>query len=80
MMTQALEAVARILHAYMKEGLVPAQDPVRLTRALWAPFHGVVSLHLLGHFSDEEEAKQAFERTVQAMAGSLGSGMPPETW
>lgn len=79
MMTRALEAVARILHAYMEEGLLPAQDPVRLTRTLWAPFHGVVSLHLLGHFSDEEEAKQAFERTVQAIADWLGSSTPPKT-
>jgi len=78
MMTRALETVARILHVYMAQGLLPAQDPVRLTRTIWAPFHGVVSLHLLGHFSDEEEAKQAFERTVQAMADSLGSSTPPD--
>jgi len=77
MMTRALEAVARILHAYMAQGLLPTQDPVRLTRTIWAPLHGVVSLHLLGHFSDEEEAKQAFERTIQAIADSLGSSTPP---
>lgn len=72
MMTRALEDIARILMVYMKEGLLPAQDPVRLTRALWAPFHGVVSLHLLGHFSDEKEAEQVFEKTVQALVASLG--------
>jgi len=76
-MTQAMEAVARILHAYIAQGLLPAQDPVRLTRAIWAPLHGVVSLHLLGHFSDEEEANQAFKRTIQAIADSLGSSAPP---
>lgn len=75
---QALGAVASILHTYMIQGLLPAQDPVRLARAIWAPLHGVVSLHLLGHFSDEEEATQAFERTVHAVAASLGSHPTPE--
>lgn len=73
MLGQALRAVASILHTYMAQGLLPAQDPVRLARAIWAPLHGVVSLHLLGHFSDEQEATQAFERTVHAVAASLGS-------
>jgi AcrR family transcriptional regulator len=77
MMTMALEMVVRILQAYMTQGLLPVEDPVTLTRALWAPFHGVVSLYLLGHFSSFEEAKQAFERTVQAMIGSFGPGTPP---
>jgi AcrR family transcriptional regulator len=77
-MTQALETVARMLHVYMTQGLLPSQDPVRLTRAIWAPLHGVVSLHLLGHFSDEEEAKHAFERTVRAIVASLEVGIPPE--
>jgi AcrR family transcriptional regulator len=78
MITQAMEVVARNFHAYMIEGLLPTQDPVRLTRAIWAPLHGVVSLHLLGHFSDEEEAKQAFERTVQVTVDALGSSTPPD--
>ncbi|MBV9228459.1 MAG: TetR/AcrR family transcriptional regulator [Chloroflexi bacterium] len=78
MMTRALETVVRMLQAYMTQGLLPAQDPVRLTRALWAPFHGVVSLFLFGHFSDQEEAKETFERTVQAISSSLGPDMSPE--
>ena len=73
----ALETVVRILQASMTQGLLPVEDPVSLTRALWAAFQGVVSLYLLGHFSSFEEAKQAFERTVQAMIGSFGRGTPP---
>ena len=77
MLEQALRAVASNLHTYMTRGLVPAQDPVRLARAIWAPLHGVVSLHLLGHFSDEQEAKEAFERTVHVVAASLESRPSP---
>ncbi len=73
----ALETVVRILQAYMMQGLLPVEDPVTLTRALWAPFREVVSLYLLGHFSSLEEAKQAFERTVQAMIGLFGPGTLP---
>jgi Tetracyclin repressor-like, C-terminal domain len=61
----------------MTQGQLPVENPVMLTRALWAPFHGVVSLYLLGHFSSYEEAKQAFERTVQAVIVSFGPGTPP---
>ena len=77
MMTMALETVVRILQVYMTQELLPVEDPVTLMRALWAAFHGVVSLYLLGHFSSFEEAKKAFERTVQAMIGTFGPGTPP---
>ena len=72
----ALETIVRNLQAYMAQGLLPTDDPVVLTKALWAPFHGVVSLYLLGHFSTLEEAKGAFERTVQAIMASLGPTIP----
>lgn len=77
MMTMALETMVRTLQIYMTQGLLPAQDPMMLTRALWAPLHGVVSLYLLDHFSSFEEAKQAFERTTQAMLVSFGLGTQP---
>lgn len=70
-LTLAFENIVQILQEYMAQGLLPEQDAVTLTRALWAPFHGVVSLYLLGHFSSLEEAKQTFERTIQTMLISL---------
>jgi AcrR family transcriptional regulator len=76
-MVEALEAIARVLQTYMDQGLLPAQDPEMLTRAIWAPLHGVVSLALLGHLSSQAEAKQIFAGTIQALAGSLTSHTPP---
>lgn len=76
-MIGALEAIARVLQTYIDQGLLPAQDPEMLTRAIWAPLHGVVSLSLLGHMSSLAEAQQIFERTVQAITGSLTSRTPP---
>jgi len=73
-MTMAFESIVAIIQTYMQQDLLPAEDPGALTRALWAPLHGVVSLALLGHFPTLEEAKQAFERTVQALMTSLGPG------
>jgi AcrR family transcriptional regulator len=72
----ALETIVRNLQVYMAQGLLPADDPVVLTKALWAPLHGVVSLYLLGHFSTLEEAKGAFEHTIQAIMASLRPTMP----
>ena len=73
----ALETIVGNLHEYMTEGLLPIEDPVMVTKALWAPLHGVVSLYRLGHFSNLEEAKAAFERTVQAIMASLESRTSP---
>lgn len=63
----ALETIVRTIRAYMEQKLLPPDDPVMVTKSLWAPLHGVVSLYLLGHFSTLEEAKDVFERTVQAV-------------
>lgn len=76
-MVGALEAIARVLQTYMDQGLLPAQEPEMLTRAIWAPLHGVVSLSLLGHLSSSAEARQIFERTIQAMTDSLASCTTP---
>jgi|SRR5579859_113433 len=72
----ALETIAGNLQDYMAQGLLPVEDPATLTKALWAPLHGVASLYLLGHFSSLEEAKRAFERTVQAIMATLGPAAP----
>lgn len=76
-MTGALEEIARVLQTYMDQGLLPARDPEMLTRAIWAPLHGVVSLALLGHLSSQAEAEQIFAGTIQALAGWLTSHTPP---
>ena len=71
----ALETIVASMHQYMEQGLLlHVDDPVLVTKALWAPLHGVVSLYLLGHFSTLEEAKEVFERTVQALIVSLVPG------
>ncbi|MBA2678251.1 MAG: TetR/AcrR family transcriptional regulator [Ktedonobacteraceae bacterium] len=71
----ALETIVASMQQYMEqELLLRADDPVLVTKALWAPLHGVVSLYLLGHFSTLEDAKEVFERTVQALIASLVSG------
>lgn len=75
--TTALETIVTSMQRYMDEGILSVDDPIRITKALWAPLHGVVSLYLLGHFSTLEEAKEVFERTVQALIASLMPGMWP---
>ncbi len=63
----ALETIVRTIQAYMEQNLLPPDDPVTVTKSLWAPLHGIVSLYLLGHFSSLEEAKDVFERSTQAL-------------
>lgn len=70
----AFETVVASMRQYMELGVLPTDDPVMVTKSLWAPLHGVVSLYLLGHFSTSEEAKEVFERTLQALIASLVPG------
>ena len=74
--TTALETVVENLQSYMTQGLLPIEDPEMLTKTLWAPLHGVVSLYLLGHFSSLEVARDVFERTVQMIMAMLGPAGP----
>jgi AcrR family transcriptional regulator len=68
----AFEVVIETLQRYQQEQALSANDNLALlTRTFWATLHGVVSLHLLGHFSSEEEAKTVFERALEAMILSL---------
>lgn len=68
--TTAFEVVIETLKLYQE----PTNDDLDLvTQALWAALHGVVSLHLLGHFSSLEEATAVFERTAESMIRSLFS-------
>ena len=76
MMVVALGTVSGMLEAYMAQGVLPVQDPKALTRALWAPLHGVISLYLLGHFPSVDEAKWAYERTIQAITSLFGPETP----
>lgn len=71
MLVVAVTTMAGKLETYMAQGMLPVQDPRVLTRALWAPMHGVISLYLLGHFPSVEEAKQAYDNTVQALIRML---------
>jgi len=75
-MTDAFSAIVAIMAQYMEQGLLLSEDSVALTRALWAPLHGVASLYLLGHFPSLEEARWAFERTIQAISASLNPQSP----
>ncbi|HET8847022.1 MAG TPA: WHG domain-containing protein [Ktedonobacteraceae bacterium] len=72
-MTAAFETVVGKLQEYMTQGLLPVQDAELLTKAIWAPLHGVVSLYILDHFSSLEEAQQTFERTRQTLVALLES-------
>jgi AcrR family transcriptional regulator len=71
--TTALEAVVKAIQQYQQEGKFPLDDPILITKALWAALHGVVSLYLQGHFTSHEEATSVFERTVQAALAPFAS-------
>jgi len=68
----ALETIVESLRRYIEQDmLLYIDDPERITKVLWAPLHGVISLYLLGHFSTLEETTKIFERTVQSLIASL---------
>lgn len=70
--TTALETIVFNMQHYMAQGLLLYTDnPVVVTRSLWAPLHGVISLYLLGHFPTCEEAKAVFERAISALIASI---------
>jgi AcrR family transcriptional regulator len=70
-METAFEMVVARLRVYKEQGLLQADDSVIVTKVLWASLHGIVSLYLLGHFSDLETAKEVLERSIQALIASL---------
>jgi AcrR family transcriptional regulator len=78
-MTDAFSAIVAIIAQYIDQDLLPREEPDALTRSLWAPLHGVASLYLLGHFPSLEEARWAYERTIQAIIASLSSHSPSST-
>lgn len=70
----AFEVVIEMLQRYQEAKKLPASDDLALvTQTFWAALHGVASLHLLGHFSSQEEATAVFGRMVEAMIRSLFS-------
>lgn len=70
----AFEVVIEALQRYAQEKALPTSDDLKLmVQSFWATLHGVVSLHLLGHFNSQEEAKMVFERAIEAMILSLFS-------
>ncbi len=69
----AFEIIIEILQHYHQEKALPVDNLALVTQTLWAALHGVVSLHLLGHFASLEDAKAVFERTVEIMIASLVS-------
>lgn len=47
------------------------EGAAQAVKALWAALHGVLSLHLLGHFDGEDEARRLYDRTAAAVIASL---------
>ncbi|GHO72645.1 hypothetical protein KSD_04160 [Ktedonobacter sp. SOSP1-85] len=70
--TTAFGVVIEILQHYDQEKALLVRDDLTLvTQTFWAALHGVVSLHLLGHFTSFASSKLVFERAVEAMILSL---------
>jgi len=67
----AFEIIIETLQHYHQEKALPVDNLALLTQTLWAALHGVVSLHLLGHFASLENATAVFERAVETMIASL---------
>lgn len=71
-MTQkAFEKVVSTIQEYQSQGLLSADNPVVLTKALWASLHGIIALSLMGHFPENQEAQDAFTRVTEAMISAL---------
>lgn len=79
MMQRAFEKVVSTAQEYQGQGLLPADNPVALTKALWAALHGVVTLDLMGHFPESQEAQDVFTRVTEAMVSTLVPGSSRET-
>lgn len=66
----AFDTIVDAMHYYITQGMLPDDDLPTAVKALWAPLHGVISLHFMGHFSTLEQAREIFARTVQTLTTS----------
>jgi len=67
----AFVAVVNVIGEYADSGALVVADPGVLVKRLWAPLHGVVSLHLLGHFATRAEAEYVYRTTLRALLETL---------
>ena len=71
---KTFEPLVEAVRRCMEEGLFAEGDPEEVAAALWSAAHGVVSLHLAGHFPGREGARRIFDLTARAVVGGLVGG------
>lgn len=73
----AFNSVLYQLEAYLHAELLPAADAQILFKSIWAGLHGVISLNLLNHFDNQDQALAVYRQTTSAL---LYGVMPEATW
>ena len=66
----AFAAFEQTLFAYHAEDKLPTENMVETIHFIWATLHGVISLYLAQHFT-EEEARARYEIAIDAIIGHL---------
>jgi AcrR family transcriptional regulator len=67
---RTFDALSEAVRACARAGLFArevAEEPREAALSLWSAAHGVVSLHLAGHLSEEAEARRVFGRTMSGV-------------
>lgn len=65
------DGLVGIIQQAIERGELATNNAHFMAKSLWTALHGVVSLYFLGHISSEDEAKEAFERTLRALIASF---------
>lgn len=67
----SFERVVGTIEQYQIRGVMSTDDPVTLTKMFWASLYGVITLYLMGHFADMQEAQVIFTRVTEMLVSAL---------
>jgi AcrR family transcriptional regulator len=60
----AFKILIEVLIQYQQDGKLSPRDPVEIIRVIWSPLHGVISLYVGQHFT-EDEAKSLYSQVIE---------------
>jgi AcrR family transcriptional regulator len=69
----AFKILIQVLVDYQQSGKLQSRDPIEIIRLIWSPLHGVISLYVGQHFTDNEARElysQVMEISVDRLIGN----------
>lgn len=69
--TAVFDQLVGIIQQAIERGELASNNAYFMAKSFWTAMHGVVSLYVLGHIPNEDEAKEAFARNLDAIIASF---------